>query len=188
MQTTIVPVVLMFCVEDLTNITDERRAELIAYFDAHELPHVVSETHFIISADMQHDNAFIRKALDNFIMLYIKCVAPTVTMLHGRSDGCKAQFKCASHFDWVSRQGKEGCRLRFTEPSLDASPPQLPQPAPSPPPPPTANGCVNWSFLESCHGKCYCNPEGGTLKNVSGHKGQQGELARAHVLKTSWDF
>ena len=60
-QTTIVPVVLMFRVEDLTNITAERCAELIAYFDAHNLPHIVSETHFIISADMQHDNAFIRK-------------------------------------------------------------------------------------------------------------------------------
>ena len=194
-QTTIVPVVLMFRIEDLTNITEERRTELIAYFDAHNLPHVVSETHFIISADMQHDNAFIRKALDDFIMPYIKRVAPTVTMLHGRSDGCKAQFKCASHFDWVSRQSKEGCRLGFTEPPApDAPPPQPLQPAPSPPPPPTAKGCVNWSFFESCHGKCYCDPEGGTLKNaarrfeMSGHQGEQGELARAHILKTSWDF
>jgi hypothetical protein len=104
-QTTIVPVVLMFRVEDLTNISEERRAELIAYFDEHDLPHVISETHFVISADMQHDNAFIRKLLDDFILPYVKQAAPTVTTLHGRSDGCKAQFKCASHFDWVSAFG-----------------------------------------------------------------------------------
>ena len=40
-QTTIVPVVLMFRVEDLTNITEERSTELIEYFDAHDLPHVM---------------------------------------------------------------------------------------------------------------------------------------------------
>lgn len=26
---------------------------------------------------------------------------------------------------------------------------------------------MNWSFFESCHGKCYCDPEGGTLKNAA---------------------
>jgi hypothetical protein len=25
---------------------------------------------------------------------------------------------------------------------------------------------VKWSFFESCHGKCYCDPEGDTLKNA----------------------
>lgn len=25
---------------------------------------------------------------------------------------------------------------------------------------------INWTFFESCHGKCYCDPEGGTLKNA----------------------
>lgn len=126
-QTTIVPVVLMLRVEDLTNITDERRAELIRFFDQHDLPHVISETHFIISSDMQHDNAFIRKILDDFIVPYVMKVAPSVKTMHGRSDGCKAQFKCASHFDWVSRQSKEGCGLT-----------------------------INWSFFESCHGKVCC--------------------------------
>lgn len=50
---------------------------------------------------------------------------------------------------------------------------------------------VNWSFFESCHGKCYCDPEGGTLKNAARReelRGHEGELARAHILKTSWDF
>ena len=161
-QTTIVPVVLMFRVEDLTNITEERRGELIDYFDAHELPHVISETHFVISADMQHDSTFIHKLMDDHILPYIKAIAPTVTTIHGRSDGCKAQFKCAAHFDWVSKQSKDGCRLT-----------------------------INWSFFESCHGKCFCDPEGGTLKNAARRwelHGHEGEKACAHILKTSWDF
>lgn len=28
---------------------------------------------------------------------------------------------------------------------------------------------VNWSFFESCHGKCLCDPEGGTIKNAARH-------------------
>ena len=34
----------------------------------------------------------------------------------------------------------------------------------------SSEGCgltVDWSFFESCHGKCYCDPEGGTLKNAA---------------------
>ena len=39
--------------------------------------------------------------------------------------------------------------------------------------------------------QCYCDPEGGTLKNAARReelRGHEGELARAHILKTSWDF
>ncbi|KAL3910233.1 MAG: hypothetical protein SGPRY_009134 [Prymnesium sp.] len=118
----------MFRIEDLVNISEERRAELIAYFDAHSQPRVISETHFIISADMQHDNAFVRKVLDGFIIPYIKKAAPTVISVRGRSDGCKAQFECASHFDWVLAQSKQASGLR-----------------------------VHWSFFASCYGKsCVC--------------------------------
>ena len=137
-QTTIIPVVLMFHVEDLTNITEEEKAELIEMFDKQGLPHIVSETHYVISSDMQHDNAMVQKLLDDFILPYIKRVAPSVTHVHGRSDGCKAQFKCAAHFDWCSRQKAEG-----------------------------SGHIIDWSFFESCHGKCYCDPEGGALKNAA---------------------
>lgn len=46
---------------------------------------------------------------------------------------------------------------------------------------------INWSFFASCHGKCYCDPEGGTLKNAARHH----ELTlsiRAEQLKTSEDL
>lgn len=70
----------------------------------------------------------------------------------------QAQFKCAANFHWVSRQSTEGCGVR-----------------------------VNWSFFESCHGKCYCDPEGGTLKNAARHH----ELTlsdKASQLKDSIDL
>lgn len=137
-QTTIVPVVVMVRVEDLTNISEEERSKLIELLDKHNEPHVVSETHYIISSDMQHDNAMIQKLFDDFIIPYIKQNVTSATDIYIRSDGCKAQFKCAANFMWVSKQKIEGCGLS-----------------------------IHWSFFESCHGKCYCDPEGGTIKNAA---------------------
>ena len=136
----------MLRVEDLTNITPTEKAKLICMFDELKLPHVISETHFVISSDMQHDNAMVQKLLDDKIIPYLKVAVPSVTDLHLRSDGCKAQFKCAANFYWVSKQTAVGCGLK-----------------------------IDWSFFESCHGKCYCDPEGGTLKNA----------ARLHELHVS---
>ena len=121
----------MLRIEDLTNVSESERAELLRVCDERSLPHVISETHFVVSSDMQHDNAMIQKVFDDFIMPYIKSNTTGTTDIHIRSDGCKAQFKCAANFFWVSRQSVEGCGLR-----------------------------VDWSFFESCHGKCYCDPEG----------------------------
>lgn len=88
-QTTIVPVVVMFRVEDLVNIPSSEQTELLTMFDKLRLPPVVSETHFIISPDMQHDNAFIQKALDDHVIPYILKASREVKCMHVRSDGCK---------------------------------------------------------------------------------------------------
>ena len=140
-QSTILPFCIRYRIEDLlTNsmFTAERKTALLKFCSENDLPSVIAETHFVISNDMQHDNAFVQKALDDYITPHIKSVAPSVKNLYVRSDGCKAQFKCAEAFDWTSRQSKEGCGLK-----------------------------VAWSFFESCHGKCDCDPEGGTLKNAA---------------------
>ena len=127
-QTTIIPVVVMMRVEDITNISEAERTRLVAIFDKHEAPHVVSETHYIISSDMQHDNAMVQKALDDFIIPYLKATAAGLEKIYIRSDGCKAQFKCAANFYWVSRQQSEGCTkgllagsARFRSRSLPSS-------------------------------------------------------------------
>jgi hypothetical protein len=158
-QSTILPVVLRFRIEDMVtgpSFTAERKAELLKFCTENEVPPVLVETHHIISNDMQHDNAFVQKALDDFITPHIKSIAPSVEKLYVRSDGCKAQFKCAEAFDWTSRQSKEGCGLK-----------------------------VAWSFFESCHGKCDCDPEGGTLKNCA--RGYE-MRSREHVMPTTEDF
>lgn len=76
--------------------------------------------------------------MDDIVLPYVTTHAPATTEVHIRSDGCKAQFKCAANFHWVSQQSQEGCGL-----------------------------FVQWSFFESCHGKCLCDPEGGALKNAA---------------------
>lgn len=91
-QTTIVPVVLMLRVEDVTNIPSDEQSALLALFDKLNLPHVISETHFIISPDMQHDNAFVQKALDDHIIPYLLRVLTNLQCIHIRSDGCKVSY------------------------------------------------------------------------------------------------
>ncbi|KAL3928504.1 MAG: hypothetical protein SGPRY_002356, partial [Prymnesium sp.] len=111
-QTTILPIVLMFRVEDLVNIASEsERSDLIALFNKHKLAHVISETQFIISADMQHDQAMVQKVLDDKIVPYIAKAAPRTTHIEGPSDGCMGQFKNAAYFHWVSSQLTESCGL-----------------------------------------------------------------------------
>lgn len=88
-QTTIVPVVLMFQTEDVTNISPSERDELIELFSELKLPNVTTEIHYLISSEMPHDNLFVQKGLDVHILSYIKELAPHTTTLHIRSDGCK---------------------------------------------------------------------------------------------------
>ena len=76
---------IRYRIEDmLTNptFTAERKAELLKFCSENDLPPVLAETHFIISNDMQHDNAFVQKALDDYITPHIKSTAPSVTNLH----------------------------------------------------------------------------------------------------------
>lgn len=79
----------MLRVEDTTNISSEEKAELIDLFDKLNLPRVISETHFIISGDMVHDNAFVKKAMDDHVIPYILRVMQDVRWIHVQSDGCK---------------------------------------------------------------------------------------------------
>lgn len=95
-QSTLVPVVLMSRVEDMTNISINEREELISLFDKLELPHVITETHMVISSDLHHDNAFVQKALDDHIIPYILKATENTTHIHVRSDGCKVSIRCTT--------------------------------------------------------------------------------------------
>jgi hypothetical protein len=75
-----------------------------------------------------------------------------------RSDGCKAQYKCADHFYYVSRQQSEG------KPRLD------------------------WCFSCSCHGKDLVDPENGGGKRMARrHEDEVGENDEAS-LRTSYEL
>ena len=70
-------------------------------------------------------------------MHHSHCCATGVTFKeqHQFSDGAKSQFKGADHFLWISM-----CKL--------------------------INGLkMIWNFFCSCHGKCWCDPEGGSIKH-----------------------
>ena len=45
---------------------------LRTFCDKNELPHVVVETHYVLSSDMLHDSAFVQKAFDDHVFPYVK--------------------------------------------------------------------------------------------------------------------
>lgn len=84
-------VVVLIRVEDVNTIISAEKTDLIAMFDQFDLPHVISETHYIISSDMLNDNAFVQKALDDHVITYNVSTVPDIRQKHVRSDGCKVQ-------------------------------------------------------------------------------------------------
>ena len=71
---------------------------------------------------------------------------------YARSDGCKGQFKQAQIFKWVTE-------------SVDR------------------NGIrLDWSFFCSCHGKCDCDGEGGSIKNAIDNYENHGAQNGLHVV------
>ena len=121
-------------------LSDSERAELLQGFVAHQIPvnqRFLTFTIGGISPDPHHDNAFVQtfnEKLAKFMNETVAAPGVTFTTHHARSDGCKAQFKCAGHFLYVSRyQTMHGIRL-------------------------------DWCFSCSCHGKDLSDPEMGRCK------------------------
>ena len=156
-SSTLYMVVVRFHLDDANHIPPEEKEELRAAFEHVNLPPVIVETHAFVSADGCHDNAFVRHVNDRFIVPYMQSIGDFDTH-YARSDGCKAQFKQAAHFKWVS-ETKENTGVR-----------------------------TDWSFFCSCHGKCDCDGEGGAIKNAiqnyEGHGAQAG-LHVVHKLPTA---
>jgi hypothetical protein len=92
-----------------------------------------------VSADPTHDNAFVQNFNDRVTEFAATIKAPHVKWKchHARSDGCKAQYKCAQHFYYVS------CQQALTGIRLD------------------------WCFSCSCHGKDLVDPENGRAKHMA---------------------
>jgi hypothetical protein len=92
-----------------------------------------------VSADPTHDNAYVQNFNDKLTAFAESIKAPGVKWVchHARSDGCKAQYKCAQHFYYISRQqAATGIRM-------------------------------DWQFSCSCHGKDLVDPEMGRAKAMA---------------------
>ena len=120
-------------------VPSEERRRLKEGFQKHRVPPILTITLIGVSADHGQDNAFVQNFNDRITVFVKTIAAPGVkfTVHHARSDGCKAQYKCAQHFYYVSRQQAEvGIRL-------------------------------DWGFSCSCHGKDLVDPENGRAKHCA---------------------
>ena len=149
-DSTLYMVVVRYHLDDATKLPDEVRDELRATYASVDRPPIIVETLAFVSADRKHDNAFVRHVNDRYVVPYMQSIGDFSTH-YARSDGCKSQFKCAMHFDWVSRrQSETGMR-------------------------------TDWSFFCSCHGKCDCDPEGGSIKSAAANWERHGDLEGMRV-------
>ena len=139
-----------------TTAKDEEKAELIEIFDAENLPHIITESHIVISPDTQHGFAMVQHFTEQFFTPYVKANMPSITRRFARSDGCRGQYKGRHHFGWVSQHG--------IEEQLETI----------------------WSWFCSCHGKCLCDPEGGTCKNAAQFYETRSEVGG--LLPSSWEY
>ena len=102
-DSTLYMVVVRYHLDDATRMSAAERDALRAPYAAVGLPPIVKETLAFVSADRQHDNAFVRHVNDKYVVPYLQSLGDFDTH-YARSDGCKGQFKQAAHFDWVSRR------------------------------------------------------------------------------------
>ena len=127
-------VVVRYHLDDATAMPPAEREALRSAFIEAKLPPIVVETLAFVSADLKHDNAFVRHVNDKYVVPYMQSLGNFNTH-YARSDGCKGQFKQAAHFDWVSRrQSETGMRTDWSffcschgtsSPTLQQPPPGL---------------------------------------------------------------
>ena len=85
-------------------IPEDERAALIQLKDEKGLPHTVTETLIVISDDLVHDNAAVQHFNDKYILPYLLATMNKPLKVHYvTSDGCPSQYKCCSHFLWISK-------------------------------------------------------------------------------------
>lgn len=100
-------------------------------------------THIFISDDMMHDAAAVQHfnaIFTNYVKTKVQQPDHPFTIHFTQSDGCAAQYACATQYLWISKQFSETGIYR------------------------------DWTFFCSCHGKCICDPEGGACKRKVDHE------------------
>ena len=90
-------------IDDLIWEDEDERKRLVVACDEAGKPRVTCEFHCFMSDDKLHDNAFVQHC-DKLLHEHYKVAAPTIKHIHLRTDGCAAQYKCASQFLYVARR------------------------------------------------------------------------------------
>jgi hypothetical protein len=132
-----------FWIDDVNHLSLDETNDLKAECDKHGLPHIYRETHIFISDDMMHDAAAVQHfnaIFTNYVKTKVQQPDHPFTIHFTQSDGCAAQYACATQYLWISKQFSETGIYR------------------------------DWTFFCSCHGKCICDPEGGACKRKVDHE------------------
>jgi hypothetical protein len=151
-RSTIYPIVVSMDVRDLKDEFFDiegsggagHKITLLEEFEELGQRPVITISYIVISADPTQTHQVVQHIDDNIFTPWIKSIFIEPPHTHyRRSDGCAAQFKDKDMFYWISTH-----KIR-------------------------TGICLSWSYFCTAHGKCWCDPEGGTVKNA----------ARAHELK-----
>eukprot|EP00732_Lithocolla_globosa_P002102 Lithocolla_globosa_v1_NODE_1275_length_2706_cov_15.149755.p1 type:complete len:474 gc:universal NODE_1275_length_2706_cov_15.149755:1631-210(-) len=158
MCSSLFPNVVRLHLDDVQNISTKEKEKLRQLFDKYNLPHIISESHIVISPDLNHLTANVIHFDDNLFVPYLKSSAPTVHTLLDRSDGATSQFKGAKHFLHISSfESKHNLH------------------------------CIH-SFSGTGHGKAECDPEGGVLKSAARRYEMKSTPAVPTTLPTARDL
>ena len=104
---TLFGMVLTGHLDDFKNIGTEDREELRALFEKKGLPLAITESHIVISGDLNHDPAAVMHCNDKILTPYIKLNMTNITKRIRITDGAPQHFKLAEMALWTSKQQVE---------------------------------------------------------------------------------
>ena len=79
-------------VEDCNNISDEEKTKLIKMFDDLGLPHIITESHIIITPDTVHDQSAVIFFITLLLNVLKQSMVLALLVMHITSDGSPTQF------------------------------------------------------------------------------------------------
>ena len=104
---TLYGMVLTGHLDDFKNLEEDKREELRAHFQKKKLPLAITETHIVISGDLNHDPAAVMHYNDKLLTPYIKANMMNITKRIRITDGAPQHFKLADTALWTSKQQVE---------------------------------------------------------------------------------
>jgi hypothetical protein len=99
-------------IENRVDLTEPQRNALIALMDANNLPHVIQDSHLILSEDTVHDPASVIWYNEKVLLPVLRRQMPGLKVVYLTTDGAPNQFKNKNLYYWISRaKAKLGIRI-----------------------------------------------------------------------------